>query len=158
MIFAGTLHRRSIVQTGRRLRQVTNFVRLLLGPESADPAMLAVFLVPITGNPLSARRHVTPNTTDPNEIGLSVVPSPIAWNPLDVVSLWFVLRCDFVDRLRGYVVDQRRRFNVCLMNRSECFVERTSGQDLNIFVLKAGRSYRCQMSNGGGSVSIAGAT
>ena len=99
MFFARRNGRRSLIDRSWRRWQVAKFFLRLLSPKSRDPNVPRPFGVPVAGHPASLWRNVAPNSADPNEVRLCVIPSPVSRNPLNVVSVWLIFRGNFVDHL-----------------------------------------------------------
>ena len=104
-----------------------------LCPETRHPAITVAFCVPVAGHPASVWWNVAPDPADPDEIGLSVIPSPITRNPLNVVSFWLVFRRNFIDQFWRCIEDQRRGLRISLVGRRERFMQWPASQDVQIF-------------------------
>src|SRR5262249_16925220 len=98
----------SALQRTRRRRQVVQIVLVPVGPEAGSPLPAVIDLLPVTRQPATSGRRLSPKAADPNEVLSLIIPLPVARNPLDV-PFRLLVRRDFVHRPGRRLRNDRRR-------------------------------------------------
>ena len=102
-------------------------------PESRDPVITLIGIVPVPRNPAAVLWWDSPDATDPNMIFALVVPGPVARDPDNVISFRFKLRRNFSDRLWRCLGNQCARFWVIVDLFGESLVDGTTSQNFVLF-------------------------
>jgi hypothetical protein len=125
---------RSAFEAFGRVGLISQFLLGLRHPESGHPLIPACDFRPITGQPALSHRSTPPQTADPEEFFLIVIPGPIAGNPFDVVSVRHRVRRNLVDRFRRLLNDDESGSGIGVVHFREGFMQRPSHHHRQVFV------------------------
>ena len=111
-------------------------------PIAGDPLVLGPFKrVPVAGDPLAFRREIPPDAADPEEIVLVLVPSPVAGDPGDVLTLELLLGRQFFDRLGRGGGNDEPGLGLVAHRLGEGLVDRAAGEHVEALVFGGERRF-----------------
>ena len=118
---------------GRRRGDVGHLGARRIGPIAGGPLVLSIAdPAPVAGEPLPTGGQIAPDATDPQEIGLLIVPPPVARDPSDVVAHGLLFGRHFFDRFGRFGPHDEPRLRIEAHRFRKRLMDGAAGEDLHV--------------------------